>query len=560
MLTDTIMSKQGPLGHVWLAANYDKKLTKQQLMSTSIAKSTEYLSNHPITYSSQQSQQSQQTNEPITLRLSGQLLLGIVRIYSRKTKYLLEDVNDILYKLKSSFKLSSGARLGSDGITNQINLPPQQTVITNLNTITLADQVTKFDLLYQDDLNLDDVDEPGSNDIGGFFSQRTQQQRDEDDTFDQSIEFPRYEDAATPGAGNDEDMDLELDFDLDLSDDSIEVGRNASQIHDNDREVSIFSNIGKDTDIFDFDFGQPLETVDDMDNELDFGDNSDGPEEPLTPTEVPQPQPQPKRVRKRRTGITEQGEIITNKRKLIVDSPEDLEGISIETLKRNQELLLNADSQPKYISLNLSLNEKLKLIQELATPNNSSSKRRKLWDIDLELQTRCLELSEREETRLQEQHDLQFSHDYEDEMDFDLSLPDFNDEEEQENHALDAVIEEEEEQQDDSYTVDNIAKATIQVADELRDLFKTNDTVDLQTLMDEDLRINDKDFEKQPLGLVNKRDGARINKRREATKCFFELLVLATNDCIQIEQNPHQTDIVNDITIRSRDRLFSNFL
>ena len=39
-------------------------------------------------------------NEPMALRLSGQLLLGVVRIYSRKARYLLEDCNEALMKIK----------------------------------------------------------------------------------------------------------------------------------------------------------------------------------------------------------------------------------------------------------------------------------------------------------------------------------------------------------------------------------------------------------------------------------------------------------------------------
>lgn len=41
-----------------------------------------------------------QEEEPIALRVSGQLLLGVVRIYSRKTRYLLEDCNEALVKIK----------------------------------------------------------------------------------------------------------------------------------------------------------------------------------------------------------------------------------------------------------------------------------------------------------------------------------------------------------------------------------------------------------------------------------------------------------------------------
>ncbi len=36
----------------------------------------------------------------MALRLSGQLLLGVVRIYSRKAKYLLDDCNEALLKIK----------------------------------------------------------------------------------------------------------------------------------------------------------------------------------------------------------------------------------------------------------------------------------------------------------------------------------------------------------------------------------------------------------------------------------------------------------------------------
>lgn len=40
----------------------------------------------------------------MALRLSGQLLLGVARIYSRKTKYLLDDCNETLAKVKKAFR------------------------------------------------------------------------------------------------------------------------------------------------------------------------------------------------------------------------------------------------------------------------------------------------------------------------------------------------------------------------------------------------------------------------------------------------------------------------
>lgn len=40
----------------------------------------------------------------IGLRTSGHLLVGVVRIYSRKTKYLLADCSEALIKVKNAFR------------------------------------------------------------------------------------------------------------------------------------------------------------------------------------------------------------------------------------------------------------------------------------------------------------------------------------------------------------------------------------------------------------------------------------------------------------------------
>ncbi|KAG8786838.1 sister chromatid cohesion protein 1 [Serendipita sp. 397] len=43
-------------------------------------------------------------SRPLALRISGQLLLGVCRIYSRKAKYLLDDCNEALVKIKLAFR------------------------------------------------------------------------------------------------------------------------------------------------------------------------------------------------------------------------------------------------------------------------------------------------------------------------------------------------------------------------------------------------------------------------------------------------------------------------
>ncbi|KAK6198492.1 Rec8 like protein-domain-containing protein [Scheffersomyces amazonensis] len=592
MINDTLISKQGPLGYVWLAANYDKKLTKHQLLNANIQDSTEFLVNSSISYQGNNIPTNQLSETPttiptttttITLRLSGQLLLGIVRIYSRKTKYLLDDVNDILLKLKTSFKYASGISLGGidrSTLNNQITLNPKDTIISNVKSITLQDQVTHFDLLYQDDLNLDDdISVPNSNttveNIGQLFSQalsqsqnqnQNQRQQDDSTTFefdDDSIEYGRYAEPTTPGGHA---IDLELDFELNdddygdalnYDDHSIEVGRNASQLDIDDNEISTLSINDKENT---FDLGNPLETIDEPGLEVDDGSSTPQPEEANTPPPIPTIT----RPRQKRTGITSEGEIITNKRKLKIDTLEDLDGgISIQTLKDNQERLLA--SNPDYLTINLSESEKMQLIYELSAPP-IPNKRRKLWNIDEQLQQRCLELSRQEEQRLEEQHNLQFDNgDYDDfnqDLDFDISLPDFgdNDDIDGDNNQFASQDDIEDDNNNNNNNNSSTIKGTTQVAEGIRGLLNDKPIIQLTDIIEKDLKISETDSEKNPLGTIYKHGVKEINMKREATKCFFELLVLATNDCIEMNQDNNTNTIGGSIDIRSRDKLYQNFI
>lgn len=48
----------------------------------------------------------------LSLRTTGHLLLGIVRIYSRKAKYVLADCNEAFIKIKMAFKNDMGREIG----------------------------------------------------------------------------------------------------------------------------------------------------------------------------------------------------------------------------------------------------------------------------------------------------------------------------------------------------------------------------------------------------------------------------------------------------------------
>lgn len=87
--SDHILCKKGPLAVIWLAAHWERKLTKQQITTTDIAASIQELDQMP----------------PMALRLKGQLLLGMSRIYGKKAIYLMDDckeaIDDILGKEES---------------------------------------------------------------------------------------------------------------------------------------------------------------------------------------------------------------------------------------------------------------------------------------------------------------------------------------------------------------------------------------------------------------------------------------------------------------------------
>lgn len=89
-----ILAKKGPLGKVWLAAHWgDKKLGRPQIFSTDISSSVDSIVNPTV---------------PLALRVSGHLLLGVVRIYSRKVKYLMHDCHEAMVKIKMAFSTANG--------------------------------------------------------------------------------------------------------------------------------------------------------------------------------------------------------------------------------------------------------------------------------------------------------------------------------------------------------------------------------------------------------------------------------------------------------------------
>ncbi|OMO69797.1 hypothetical protein CCACVL1_19259 [Corchorus capsularis] len=86
--SQTFLARKGPLGTVWCAAHLQHRLKKSHYTATDIPSTVDRIMCPEV---------------PIALRMSGHLLLGVVRIYSKKVDYLFHDCNIVLVGLKKVF-------------------------------------------------------------------------------------------------------------------------------------------------------------------------------------------------------------------------------------------------------------------------------------------------------------------------------------------------------------------------------------------------------------------------------------------------------------------------
>ncbi|XP_038165125.1 double-strand-break repair protein rad21-like protein 1 [Cyprinodon tularosa] len=115
--TQLFTSSRGPLAKIWLAAHWEKKLTKTQVFECNLETTIRDILSPKMA---------------INLRTFGHLLFGVVRIYSRKTKYLFADCNNALANIKITFR---------PGQTDM----PVEGLESTLRAITLVEDFSAFD-------------------------------------------------------------------------------------------------------------------------------------------------------------------------------------------------------------------------------------------------------------------------------------------------------------------------------------------------------------------------------------------------------------------------------
>ncbi|KAJ4960639.1 hypothetical protein NE237_020549 [Protea cynaroides] len=125
--SQTLLSSKERLGTIRVAAYFHKKLKKNQVAVTDISSSVDEIMLHEVT---------------ITYRVLGYLLLGVVRIYSKKVDYLYHDCNEILVRI-NKFSVSRKAN------------PQRESMSAPHVSITLPDrfELDSFDLEVPEDVS-----------------------------------------------------------------------------------------------------------------------------------------------------------------------------------------------------------------------------------------------------------------------------------------------------------------------------------------------------------------------------------------------------------------------
>lgn len=530
------------LTSAWLAANsVDKRMTKSNrnnLLSASIPKAVEAVES--LTPSDSQQEKT------IPLRLCSQLLYGIVRIFSGQANQLHSDVSGELKQLKAIF--AQGNVLGG-----------QETMV-DLNEIVLQDKLTIENLVAGADFNIDEIfgnqtepdtipfEESSTADVSiGDVSVGRGQDNDYDtmsDIGDKSI------DGLSRRAVQEREDDLEgvEGFDLDLNFDAMDK--------DNENTLGDF-NVTEDFNVEPIadDYGG-FDIADDEDVEMvDVGGNH--PDYMATP-EAEQPDILKSRRRRRRRKETISTALYTNnnvvrtkRKKLVVDNVTEKSTAEVrksqtdfaKTLRRNRlELIPKLDGerdeeaifevvkslQPqllRYIGTTWMDIKRRKLEHSLLTPPPTVEQE---FEDNEHFEVPNFDI----EPMQAEQPDT-------------FDLPEFNNEQQEEDHARVNVQEDEqqkegevedyekEEEEEDFEIMRATNQSTIKIAESIRSHDKnvTFDTLEAQGTLSS-------------------------NKKKNATRTFFELLVLATSNSVKLEQER----LFGDIKVLGTVSLESTFL
>lgn len=200
-----IATNNGPLAQIWLASNMSN-VSRNSALQTSIPESVHEIAKvagcdiDVSTNDALEEDREVNSGDYITLRTSGELLHGVVRVYSKQAGFLLSDIKDTLIKISSLFKTSS-----------KINVTiGKGNTISKLDQLILEDTVTEKEVLALPDLDFLNDDIASDRGLLSHFNPMERQVQGATTTnnnpvFDMSIEVGR-------NANNSSGLDLDFDI------------------------------------------------------------------------------------------------------------------------------------------------------------------------------------------------------------------------------------------------------------------------------------------------------------------------------------------------------------
>ncbi|XP_073436893.1 double-strand-break repair protein rad21-like protein 1 isoform X3 [Dendrobates tinctorius] len=149
--TYLLLGKRGILSKIWIAAHWEKKLTKAHIFECNLETAIQSIMAPKVI---------------IALRTSGHLLLGVVRIYHRKAKYLLADCNEAFLNMKITFRpgaldlTENNQEASYNAITLPEEFPDFDMQLPDLNVIDVVDHFTLNQSRVEDITIREDIDKP----------------------------------------------------------------------------------------------------------------------------------------------------------------------------------------------------------------------------------------------------------------------------------------------------------------------------------------------------------------------------------------------------------------
>jgi len=153
-----VLTKKGPLAKIWLAAHWDKKLTRSEIRAIDLNQTIVHII-QPVV--------------PIALRTSGELLIGVVRVYALKVKQLLKDATDATILLRTTNAQLVTKAMGGKG-ADGAPLPVKDTMAVTMDLVLSKGGVAPEDLCEADFDGIADLLKGGKGPAGGFGSRPLQ--------------------------------------------------------------------------------------------------------------------------------------------------------------------------------------------------------------------------------------------------------------------------------------------------------------------------------------------------------------------------------------------------